>query len=302
MCRLLRTSSVPLCCPDTLLHRVPASCVQKWSPRCCLRRLHGGTVASTAAAKTALVTPTPSSSNSNESTRPGARFDDVHPDFALDSATRQRWLSELRTSLTHPDYFSVTDMFTVEDLFNARLHLGHKEGSLNDYMRPYILGSRLSHIIIDLDKTVPRLHKALNFLAHIAFRNGIILFVARQQQYQFMVEEIAAGCKEYAHTRWWAGGVLTNSTSQFGCMVRLPDAIILLSIHNHILDNNIAYYDAARMRIPTVGVVDTNCDPRLVTYPVPASDDSKHSVEFLAKLFAAAIMRGKEKRKSIRGE
>ncbi|KAF2366216.1 Ribosomal protein S2 bacteria/mitochondria/plastid [Trinorchestia longiramus] len=227
---------------------------------------------------------------------------DVHPDATLDPATLKYWYTELRRSLTYPDYFSVTDMFTVEDLFKARLHLGHKEGTLNDYMRPYILGSRLSQLIIDLDKTVPRLHKALNFLAHIAFRDGVILFVGRQEQHQYAIEEIAAKCGEFAHTRYWAGGVFTNSTMQFKCTVRLPDTVILLSTLNPILDNHIAYTDSARMRIPTVGVVDTNCDPRLVTYPVPASDDSTDSVLFMANLFAKAITRGKEKRKLVRGE
>uniref|UniRef100_A0A2P2I3U2 Small ribosomal subunit protein uS2m n=1 Tax=Hirondellea gigas TaxID=1518452 RepID=A0A2P2I3U2_9CRUS len=212
------------------------------------------------------------------------------------------WKRELVKSLSHPDYFNVVDMFTVEDLFKARLHLGHREGTLNPFMAPYLLGSRLSHLIIDLDQTVKHLHKALNFLAHITFRDGLVLFVCRQPQHQHMVENIAASCNEYAHTRWWAGGVLTNSTQQFSYMIRLPDVIILLSTHNHMLDKHIAVNDSAKMLIPTIGVVDTNCDPRLVTYPVPASDDSQASVEYLGKLFARAVMRGKEKRKLIRGE
>lgn len=117
-----------------------------------------------------------------------------------------------------------------------------------------------------------------------------------------MVEEIAANCGEYSHNRWWAGGILTNSAQQFKCVVRLPDTVVLLSTHNHVLDKHIAVADSARMLIPTVGVVDTNSDPRLVTYPVPASDDSVQSVGYLANLFADAIMKGKNRRREICGE
>lgn len=221
---------------------------------------------------------------------------------AVALSNEKLWKATLEESLRHPDYFQVTDMFTVEDLFKARLHIGHTEGTLNEYMVPYLFGSRLSQLIIDLDQTTVHLRKALNFLAHMAFRDGMFLFVCRHKQYQHMIEEVAARCGEFSHNRWWAGGILTNSEQQFKCTIRLPDTVVLLSTHNHILDKHIAVNDSAKMLIPTVGVVDTNSDPRIVTYPVPASDDSMKSVEYLTNLFADAIMKGKNRRKEIRGE
>ena len=80
--------------------------------------------------------------------------------------------------LQHRDFFGVHDLFTVKDLFDARVHLGHKH--VETQMRPFIYGTRFGVHIIDLDETALLLRQALNFLAHIAYRNGIILFVARQ--------------------------------------------------------------------------------------------------------------------------
>ena len=82
----------------------------------------------------------------------------------------------------YADYFKVKNIVTVEDLFNARVHYGHKEVSLHDNMRQYIFGSRLGYLIIDLNKTLDLLHQALNIAAHIAYRDGIILFVAQSPQ------------------------------------------------------------------------------------------------------------------------
>lgn len=75
------------------------------------------------------------------------------------------------------DYFNVNQLINVREMFDSRIYMGHKEGTLNPYMKPYIFGSRLGHLIIDLDQTVNLLQEALNFAAHIAFRNGIILFI-----------------------------------------------------------------------------------------------------------------------------
>lgn len=80
-------------------------------------------------------------------------------------------------SLTEKDYFDVHKLVTLQDLFDNRCYLGHKEGTLNHHMKPYIFGSRLGHLIIDIEQSVGLLQEALNFTAHIAFRNGIILFI-----------------------------------------------------------------------------------------------------------------------------
>lgn len=80
------------------------------------------------------------------------------------------------------DFFAVRNCFTMKEMFDARVHLGHKEGTLNPRMKPYLLGSRLKSLIIDLEQTRELLGDALNFTAHIASRQGIILIVNRSRQ------------------------------------------------------------------------------------------------------------------------
>ncbi|XP_021926948.1 28S ribosomal protein S2, mitochondrial isoform X1 [Zootermopsis nevadensis] len=198
--------------------------------------------------------------------------------------------------LQHPDFFKVHELFTVRDLFDARVHLGHHEGSLDERMKPFIFGSRLGHLIFDLDITAYHLRQALNFTAHIAARDGIILFIARSSQNTHLIECTALECQEFAHTRYWSGGIFTNSEMQFGAVTRLPDLCIFLNTLNTILTQHIAVRDAAKMCIPSVGIVDTNCNPNLVTYPVPGNDDTPCAMELYCRLFKEAIRRGKEYR------
>lgn len=88
--------------------------------------------------------------------------------------------------LKHPDFFDVKSIFTTNDLYRARVHMGHKEGTLNPRMKPYLLGSRLGYLIFNLDETSRLLRDALNFAAHIAYRRGIILFINRTRQVCFV--------------------------------------------------------------------------------------------------------------------
>ena len=102
-----------------------------------------------------------------------------------DSSVIKPTLEEaMADSLKHPDYFGVSKLFTMTDLFNNRIHFGHRNGTLNTFMKPYIFGSRLDHLIIDLDQTTELLREALNFAAHISFRKGIILFACRTPEHQ----------------------------------------------------------------------------------------------------------------------
>lgn len=199
--------------------------------------------------------------------------------------------------LNNPDYFKVHNLFTVEDLFNARVHLGHKEGSLDNRMLPYIYGSRLGHIVFDLDKTAEYLRCALNITAHVAFRGGIILFFLRGAQNSHIVEKTALECGEYAHTRIWRGGIFTNANKQFDAVTRLPDLCIFLNTLNDVLLQHTGVRDSAKMGIVTIGIVDSNCNPNMITYPVPGNDDSPSAINLYCRLFKQAILRGKEKRK-----
>lgn len=201
--------------------------------------------------------------------------------------------------LEHDDYFGVKDLFTLKDLFNARVHLGHKTGLRNPYMKPYIFGNRLGVDILDLEQTVTLLQDALNFTAHIAYREGVILLISRNLQTIPLVEKTAQDVKEYAHCRRWKGGSFTNASMQFGAVTRLPDLCIFLNSLNDVFQQHIAVVESAKMNIPTIGIMDSSCDPKLITYPVPGNDDSPVAVQLYCRLFKEAIMKGKEKRKEI---
>lgn len=202
-------------------------------------------------------------------------------------------------SLTVPDFFNLYNSFTVKDLFDARVHYGHKEGSLNEHMKRYLYGSRMGHLIFDLDVTAEHLRQALNVTAHIAFHGGIILFFNRNPQTGHMVEKMASECGEYAHTRYWRGGSFTNSNVQFAAVTRLPDLCIFFNTLNDILRDHTAIVGAAKMNIPTIGIVDSNANPNLITWPVPGNDDSPTSIALYCKLFKGAVLAGKAKRKEV---
>lgn len=89
---------------------------------------------------------------------------------------------EMPDPLNNHDFFEVRKLFTIKDLFDARVHYGHTMGTINKHMKQFIVGKRMGTLIFDLDQTAELLGDALNFIAHIAFRGGIILFVARCKQ------------------------------------------------------------------------------------------------------------------------
>ncbi|XP_061822481.1 small ribosomal subunit protein uS2m [Nerophis lumbriciformis] len=204
-----------------------------------------------------------------------------------------------KLTLEKEDFFRVSELFSLKDLFDARVHLGHKKGCRHRLMEPYLYGCRLDQDIIDLDQTMEHLQLALNFMAHVAFRGGIILFVSRRRQFSHLVESTARDCGEYAHTRYWQGGLLTNAHIQYGAGVRLPDLVVFLSTLNNVFQQHVGVRDAAKMNIPTVGVVDSNCNPSLLTYPVPGNDDTPVAMEMYCRLFKMTINRAKDKRRQM---
>ncbi|TPP66679.1 Mitochondrial ribosomal protein S2 [Fasciola gigantica] len=162
-------------------------------------------------------------------------------------------------------------------------------------MAPYIYGTRQGIDILDLDQTNLLLFDALNFTAHIAYRKGIILFMSQNQQMLPLIEKTAKNVGEFSYCRKWAGGVFTDAKNLFNEAVRLPDLIIFLSTLSTVAKPHDAVRDAAKLLIPTVGIVDTNADPRLITYPVPGNDDSPITVRLWCGLFSEAITRGKRR-------
>ncbi len=201
--------------------------------------------------------------------------------------------------LEHEDFFGVADLVSLKELFDCKVHVGHKKGTRHAEMEPYIFGNRLGVDIIDLQQTIPMLKDALNVTAHIAYRKGIILFISRHLQMMSHIELMAEECREYSHCRPWKGGTFTNANIQFGAVTRLPDLCIFLSTHNTIFEPHLAVVESAKMNIPTIGLVDTSCDPRLITYPVPANDDSPSAIELYCRLFKHAVLKGKTRREEM---
>jgi len=197
------------------------------------------------------------------------------------------------------DFFGVRNLVTVADLFSSRVYLGHKIGVREPHMLPYLFGVRLGIDIIDIEQSWHLLGEALNFLAHVAFRGGIVMFISRHVQTVPLVERTAIECGEYACCSTWQSGTFTNSVTKFAAVTRLPDTVIFLSTLNNVFETHDAVTEAAKMNIPTIGITDSSCDPRLITYPVPGNDDTPCAVELYCRLFKEAIVRGKMKAKEL---
>jgi len=201
--------------------------------------------------------------------------------------------------LKYHDFFGVRNLVTVADLFNSRVHLGHKVEVRDPHMMPFLFGARIGIDVIDLEQTVHLLGDALNFLAHVAFCGGIVLFVSRHMQTIPLVERTAVECGEYAYCSLWRPGTFTNSMTKFGAVTRLPDVVVFVSTLNNIFETHEAVTETAKLNIPSIGVLDSSCDPRLITYPVPGNDDTPCAIELYCRIFKEAVMRGKEKAKEL---
>lgn len=188
----------------------------------------------------------------------------------------------------------------MNEMFNARIYMGHKEGTLNPHMKRYLLGSRLGHTVIDLNQTKELLGDALNFMAHIVFNEGIVLFVCRSRQNGYLVENLAQEVSEYAHTQKWVPGTFTNSAKFFETVTRLPDLVVFLNTFDNVFDTHPAVIESAKMLIPTIGVVDSASDPRLISYPIPGNDDSPASIEFFCKVFKHTVLTAKAKARELK--
>ncbi|CAG0889523.1 unnamed protein product, partial [Cyprideis torosa] len=112
---------------------------------------------------------------------------------------------------------------------HGSVHFGHSVGTLDPRMAPFLFGERLGHTIFDLDQTAVYLEAALNFIAHIAYRDGIIMFVSRNPATCLMIEDLAKEVGEFAHTRRWMTDILTSPLNTFGGMTRLPELLIFLN-------------------------------------------------------------------------
>ncbi len=220
----------------------------------------------------------------------------------------------------------------VRELLQAGVHFGHQTRRWHPKMRRYIFGERDGIYIIDLLKTEVLLERARAFVYDLASKGGIVLFVGTKKQAKDTIREVAedAGML-YVHERW-LGGLLTNfntirkrinrlhdltrlaeegqlallptkermsmeaelaklTTNLYGVrnMERLPDAVFVTDLKVE----EIGVREAGRLHIPTIGLVDTNCDPEAVDYVVPGNDDAIRANELIIRTLGAAAAEGR---------
>ena len=228
---------------------------------------------------------------------------------------------------------------TFETLLDAGVHFGHLKRKWNPAMAPYIFEEKKGIHIIDLNKTLVHLDHACAAMKQIAKSGKKVLFVATKKQAKEIVAERVAAVNMPFVTERWSGGMLTNFQTtrksirkmtlidkmksdgtwdtlnkreklfksrqreklekNFGSiadMTRQPAAIFIVDI----LKEHIALAEARRLNIPTFAMVDTNSNPKLVDFPIPANDDATKSITLILDAICAAIKEGLEDRKTLK--
>ncbi|KAL0087326.1 ribosomal protein S2, flavodoxin-like domain-containing protein [Phycomyces blakesleeanus] len=197
---------------------------------------------------------------------------------------------------------------TIAKLLAAGLHLGHSTSLWEPATLPFIFGTREGLSIINLEQTLVYLRRACNVAREIAVRGGTILFVGTRPGFQDLTIDAARQCEGYHVSGKWIPGTLTNAHQVLGRhappdpedpgrapKTYKPDLIVLLNP----LENKIAISEAQLHKIPIIAITDTDYDPRRVTYPIPANDDSIRGVELIAKVISSAAKDGVFRRKHM---
>ena len=220
--------------------------------------------------------------------------------------------------------------FTMRQLLEAGVHFGHQTRRWNPKMRPYLFGARNGVHVIDLEQTVPLLHQALVSLRDVAAGGGRILFVGTKRQASRPIAETARRCGQYYVNHRWLGGMLTNWKAISGSIKTLADLEATLADESAgltkkemlqlvrrrnkldlalggirdmggvpdilvVIDTNkedIAILEARKLGIPVVAIIDSNCDPDLITHPIPGNDDAIRAINLYCDLFARAVIDG----------
>ncbi len=221
--------------------------------------------------------------------------------------------------------------FTMRQLLEAGTHFGHQTHRWNPKMERYIFGSRANIHIIDLSQTMPLLHQALVKVREVAAAGGRVLFVGTKRQASEPVAAGAKRCAQYYVNHRWLGGTLTNWRTISGSIARLRELegvldggdpggrtkkeLLQLTRERDklelslggikdmggipdlmfVIDTNkeaIAIQEARKLNIPVVAILDTNCDPHGITYPIPGNDDAARALQLYCDLIADAVLDG----------
>ncbi len=228
--------------------------------------------------------------------------------------------------------------FNMRQLLEAGVHFGHQSHRWNPKMAPFIYGSRNKIHILDLTQTVPMLHQALLKVSETVAGGGRVLFVATKRQASDGIAEAAKRSAQYFINHRWLGGTLTNwkTVSQSIRRLRQLDDILadpqgrtkkeVLNLQRErdklnqslggikdmggtpdllvVIDTNkeaIAIQEARKLGIPIVAIVDTNCDPDGIDYPVPGNDDAGRAITLYCDLMARAALDGIERAQGSAG-
>lgn len=132
-------------------------------------------------------------------------------------------------------------------------------------------------------------------MSHIVYRGGNVLFICTKPQFEELTQQLARESGEYFVTRQWRGGTFTNSHMVINTR-KLPDAVVFLHLPS-LGRNTLAVKETAMCNIPSIAIVDSDCNPNLITYPIPGNDDSPSAMNLYANLFQTAILKAKGKRK-----
>ena len=232
----------------------------------------------------------------------------------------------------------------IQDLLEAGTHFGHQTRRWNPKMKPYIFTERNGIHIIDLNKTVRCLEKAEDVVRRTAQAGKAVLFVGTKKQAVDVIRAEAERCNMFFVTERWLGGMLTNwktirqnirhldnldRIAQDGTYEKLKKKEVLLLEKERarmiktlegirkmnglpgliyivdIMKEHGAILEARKLDIPSVAIIDTNCDPDLVEYPIPGNDDAIRSIEVITHAMADAVIEGRaagEKGKGARTE
>ncbi|KAJ7109204.1 ribosomal protein S2, flavodoxin-like domain-containing protein [Mycena epipterygia] len=184
---------------------------------------------------------------------------------------------------------------TVSSLLAVGAHFGHATSRMNPNFMPYAYGVRANSTIIDLDHTVPLLRRAANLVRAVAYEGGQILFIGTRPDLRQIVKSAAGriGKQGYYISDRWIPGTLTNTAELFSAEVAketlaVPDLVILLNP----LSNITAIRECALTHIPTIAIIDSDADPRIVMYPIPANDESPQTAEIVAGILSIAGREG----------
>ena len=222
--------------------------------------------------------------------------------------------------------------YSMRQLLEAGVHFGHQAHRWNPKMGEFIFGTRNNIHIIDLAQSVPMMHKALEAVSDVAAKGGRILFVGTKRQAQDGIAEAAKRCAQYYVNSRWLGGTLTNWKTISASIKRLRQLEEMLGSSEaaagytkkerltltrekekldralggikdmgglpdllFVIDTNkedIALKEARRLNIPVAAIVDTNSDPKGITYVVPGNDDAGRAISLYCDLIARAVIDG----------